>query len=139
MMHQVSWKIPRRGIQRFIPMLFDSENMSNTEDFEKMVDAYIDIFGNRWNILIINEILIGSKRFNEIKHALEPISQTVLVRHLRQLEDYGILSRKVVCESPIEVRYSLTPEGVELYTPMLESFKWIIRNILEKDDGTMQT
>lgn len=109
--------------------------MGAPEDFQRMVDAYIEIFGNRWNIMIINEILIGSKRFSEIKRALEPITQTVLTRHLRQLEGYGIIRRDVVAGSPVEVRYSLTPQGIQLYEPMLGTFAWIIDNVLDRGDS----
>lgn len=106
--------------------------MDDRKDFDRMIDAYVEIFGNRWNILIINELLIGSRRFNEIKRNLEPVTQTVLTRHLRQLEGYGIISREVLPGPPVEVRYSTTPKGLELFAPMLDTFKWIIENVVEK-------
>lgn len=107
--------------------------MDAPEKFDRMVDVYIEIFGNRWNLLIINELLIGSKRFSEVKRNLEPITQTVLTRHLRQLEGYGIVSREVLPGPPVEVRYSVTPEGIQLYTPMLGIFEWIVGNVIEKE------
>ena len=107
--------------------------MDGRKDFDRMVDVYIEIFGNRWNILIINELLIGSRRFNEIKRNLEPVTQTVLIRHLRQLEGYGIISREVIDGPVQEVRYTVTPKGIKLYEPMLGTFGWIIQNVIDKD------
>ena len=107
--------------------------MDGRKDFDRMVDVYIEIFGNRWNILIINELLIGSRRFNEIKRNLEPVTQTVLIRHLRQLEGYGIISREVIDGPVQEVRYTVTPQGIKLYEPMLGTFGWIIQNVIDKD------
>lgn len=106
--------------------------MGAKDDFDRMVDIYIEIFGNKWNLKIINEILIGSKRFNELKRTLDPITQTVLTRHLKQLKGFGIISRDVIPGPPVEVRYSLTPQGIELYTPMLNTFSWIINNVMEE-------
>ena len=110
-----------------------SSSMDGRKDFDRMVDVYIEIFGNRWNILIINELLIGSRRFNEIKRNLEPVTQTVLIRHLRQLEGYGIISREVIDGPVQEVRYTVTPQGIKLYEPMLGTFGWIIQNVIDKD------
>ena len=110
-----------------------SSSRDGRKDFDRMVDVYIEIFGNRWNILIINELLIGSRRFNEIKRNLEPVTQTVLIRHLRQLEGYGIISREVIDGPVQEVRYTVTPQGIKLYEPMLGTFGWIIQNVIDKD------
>ena len=61
----------------------------------RMIDAYLSIFGNRWNLLILNELFNGPKRFNELKRALSPITQTVLVRHLKTLEEMEVIALKI--------------------------------------------
>ena len=112
--------------------------MGAPEDFGRTVDVYNDLFGNRWNIVVINELVSHPKRFNEIKKSLEPVSQTVLVRHLRQLEEYGIIKREVMSENPLSVRYCITEAGIELYDAMMSTFTWIIRHQImssEESDG----
>ena len=64
----------------------------------RMIDAYLSIFGSRWNLLIMNELFKSPKRFNELKRALSPITQTVLVRHLKTLEEMGMIERNVVAD-----------------------------------------
>ena len=61
----------------------NSENAKELEIVNRTVDTYLSIFGNRWNLLILYELFNGPKRFNELKRALDPITQTVLTRHLR--------------------------------------------------------
>ena len=51
--------------------------MDEKERTCKIIDAYLSIFGNKWNLLILNELYYSPKRFNELKRALSPITQTV--------------------------------------------------------------
>ena len=107
--------------------------MAEQKDFDRMIDIYAEIFGSKWNILIINELLIGFRRFNDIKRKLEPITQTVLIRHLRTLESYGIICREEIDGPVQEVRYTVTPQGIKLYESMLGTFAWIVENIIDKE------
>ena len=66
--------------------------MEDKQQTCRMIDAYLSIFGSKWNLLIMNELFNSPKRFNELKRALSPITQTVLVRHLKSLEESGYLS-----------------------------------------------
>lgn len=70
--------------------------------------------GNRWNILIVRDLLTGTKRFGELMKSLHGISQKVLTQHLRTMEENGLVDRKVYAEVPPRVEYSLTELGYSL-------------------------
>ncbi|MBF0746763.1 helix-turn-helix transcriptional regulator [Gemella sp. 19428wG2_WT2a] len=65
----------------------------------------------KWSLLIIYHLSTGTKRFNELQKLIPEITQTVLTRHLRQLEKDYIVSRKIYAEVPPRVEYSLTEIG----------------------------
>ena len=75
-------------------------------------------------MLIIRDLLTGTKRFGELKKSLGSISQKVLTANLRAMEESGLLTRKVYAEVPPRVEYTLTETGQSL-KPILDSmYKW---------------
>lgn len=70
--------------------------------------------GDKWKILIVRDLLVGTKRFGELKKSLSGISQKVLTQHLRIMEESGLVSRKIYAEVPPRVEYSLTELGKSL-------------------------
>lgn len=72
------------------------------------------LVGDRWKILIIRELLFGTKRFGELRKRLAGISQKVLTQHLRAMEESGLVNREVFAEVPPKVEYSLTDTGRSL-------------------------
>jgi DNA-binding HxlR family transcriptional regulator len=95
----------------------------------RMIDAYLSIFGSRWNLLIMNELFNSPKRFNELKRALSPITQTVLVRHLKTLEEMGMIERNVVADTPLSVYYSISKSGFAVIPSMVNLYGWIIEHV----------
>lgn len=89
--------------------------------------------GNKWKILIIKEIKQETKRFNQLHKALQPISQKVLTSNLRELEQNGVINRKVYPVVPPKVEYSLTELGLTL-TPVLD----VMHEWGEKNQITME-
>ena len=73
-----------------------------------------------WKVLIIRDLLTGTKRFGELKKSLDGITQKVLTNNLRQMEASGLVSRKVYAEVPPRVEYSLSKTGFSL-KPILDS------------------
>jgi DNA-binding HxlR family transcriptional regulator len=71
----------------------------------------LDVLGQRWMLLVVRELLMGSRRFGEIRRGLPRISRTMLSARLRELVDTGIASRAEDAEGPV---YALTPRGREL-------------------------
>jgi len=70
--------------------------------------------GDRWKMLIVRELLTGTKRFGELKKSLTGISQKVLTQHLRLMEENELVHREVYAEVPPRVEYSLTETGLSL-------------------------
>ena len=84
------------------------------------VETTLMLISNRWKVLIIRDLLDGTKRFGEIKKSVGNISQKVLTANLRSMEDSGLLSRKIYPEVPPRVEYTLTETGYSL-KPILEA------------------
>lgn len=82
----------------------------------------VEILGERWNLLIIREMLCGSRRFNEIERGLPGISRSLLSQRLRALERAGLVER---CEAgPQQVSYDLTPAGQDLFDVVWKLGEW---------------
>ena len=72
------------------------------------------LIANKWKIIILRELLTGTKRYNELTRSVAGISSKVLTENLRDLEKDGIISRVVYPEVPPKVEYSLTDKGEDL-------------------------
>lgn len=80
------------------------------------------MISDKWKVLIICKLKGGTLRFNELMRALQGVTQKVLTSQLRELEDDGIVSRKIYAEVPPKVEYSLTPLG-ETLVPVLNKLE----------------
>jgi len=78
------------------------------------VETTLMLMGDKWKVLIVRDLLTGTKRFGELKKSLEGISQKVLTQHLRIMEEHGLVFRRVYAEVPPRVEYSLTESGQSL-------------------------
>lgn len=88
------------------------------------VEVTLKLMGNKWKILIIRDLLDGTKRFGELKKSVGNITQKVLTSNLRSMEESGLLIRKVYAQVPPKVEYTLTETGYSL-KPILDSMaKW---------------
>lgn len=86
------------------------------------VETTLMLISDRWKVLIIRDLLDGTKRFGELKRSVGNISQKVLTANLRALEESGLLTRKVYPEVPPRVEYTLTETGYSL-KPILDAMK----------------
>ena len=84
------------------------------------VEITMGLIGDKWKILIVRDLLTGTKRFSELKKSVTGITQKVLTSNLRQMENSGLVKRKVYAEVPPRVEYSLTDTGFSL-KPILDS------------------
>jgi DNA-binding HxlR family transcriptional regulator len=75
------------------------------------VATTVNLIGNKWKLLILRDLLSGTKRFGELRKGLSGISQKVLTDNLRALEEDGIVIRKIFAEVPPKVEYSLSELG----------------------------
>ncbi len=86
------------------------------------VETTLLLINNRWKVLILRELLDGTKRFGELKKAIGSISSKVLTSHLRSMEESGLVDREVFAEVPPHVEYTLTETGNSL-KPILDAMK----------------
>lgn len=84
------------------------------------VETTLTLIGDKWKVLIIRDLLTGTKRFGELKKSIGSVSQKVLTAQLRAMEENGLLSRTVYAEVPPRVEYTLTETGYSL-KPILDS------------------
>ena len=75
------------------------------------VETTLMLISNRWKVLVIRDLLGGTKRFGELKKSVGNISQKVLTSNLRSMEEDGLLTREVFPEVPPHVEYTLTETG----------------------------
>lgn len=84
------------------------------------VETTLTLIGDKWKVLILRDLLPGTKRFGELKKSIGSVSQKVLTAQLRDMENSGLLTRTVYAEVPPRVEYSLTDLGKSL-KPILEA------------------
>jgi DNA-binding HxlR family transcriptional regulator len=105
------------------------------------IETTFKIIGQRWTVLIIREILRGNTHFNRFMENIDGISPKVLTERLRELEQLGIIRRRIVSEYPIKVEYSLTDLGRGFEPVLLSaasfSMKYMPRTVFK--DGRSRT
>ena len=88
------------------------------------VETTIKMIGCRWKILIIRELLTGTKRFNELKKSVKGITQKVLSSKLKELGQDGLLIREIISQKPAKVEYTLTDVGYSLRNVIESMHDW---------------
>ena len=88
------------------------------------VETTLKMIGKKWKIIILRELLAGTKRFGELKKSVDGISQKVLTSNLRQMEDDGLLIRQIFNEVPPRVEYTLTDVGYSLASVLDSMAEW---------------
>ena len=86
------------------------------------VEYTASMIANKWKILILRDLITGTKRYNELTRSVVGISAKVLTENLRELESDGIIERKVYPEVPPKVEYYLTDKGNDL-RPIIDLMK----------------
>lgn len=99
--------------------------MKKTQDLPLCpVATTIWLIGNKWKLFILRDLLTGTKRFGALKKSIDGISQKVLTQNLRDMEQDGLLIRKVYPEVPPRVEYSLSKTGLSLRPLINAMAKW---------------
>ena len=94
----------------------------------RAVSEVLSRVGDKWTILVVNELGPGARRFNEIRRALGSISQRMLTLTLRGLERDGLVTRTVFPTIPPKVEYELTRLGRSLLEPVSGIGLWARQN-----------
>lgn len=87
----------------------------------------IELIGKRWTGAVLQVLMGGPRRFNELLAAVPGMSDRLLTERLRELEAESLIEREVQAGSPVRVVYSLTCAGAELQKPLEELGRWAER------------
>ena len=88
------------------------------------VETTLTLISNKWKVLIVRDLLAGTKRFGELQRSVGNVSQKVLTAQLREMEEDGLVDRKVYPEVPPRVEYSLTELGRSLEPVLSAMWNW---------------
>ena len=91
----------------------------NNKQYHCNIEVIVDVIGGKWKMLILWNLRDGVKRFNELRRLIPESTQKMVTAQLRELEQDGIVSRKVYAQVPPKVEYSLTKYGQSL-KPFIE-------------------
>jgi DNA-binding HxlR family transcriptional regulator len=84
------------------------------------IEVALEVIGGMWKVIIVRELLGGTKRYSQLHRALKRVTHKMLTQQLRELERDGVVSRKVYPQVPPRVEYSLTNLG-KLLGPLLDA------------------
>lgn len=96
------------------------ENTVKTELPACPIETTLMLISDKWKVLILRDLLPGTKRFGELRKSIGQVSQKVLTAQLRQMEESGLVHREVYAEVPPRVEYTLTDLGYSL-KPVLDA------------------
>ncbi len=122
------------------------------ENFLKSLDGYenlractiatgFKILGKRWTIEIVRQIFLGDAKFNELLKNTMGINPRMLSLRLKELEHHGLVERKVIGGTPVNITYSLTGPGREIIPVMYSMSKFTMKNFPKEvfNDGKSRT
>ena len=100
------------------------------------VETTLMLIGDKWKVLILRDLMPGTKRFGELKKSIGHVSQKVLTAQLRDMEASGLVHRQVYAEVPPRVEYSITQKGRSLEQILDLMCEWGEKNIDERFELT---
>jgi DNA-binding HxlR family transcriptional regulator len=95
-------------------------------DYESQVCTIagaLEVIGERWSLLIVRDVFLGLRRFDEIQENLG-IARNVLQTRLTRLLDHGVLEKRLYQERPPRYEYRLTEKGVDLWPTIVALMQW---------------
>lgn len=108
---------------------------SSTRNFNKTlsiascpVTYVMDKIGGHWKPIILYHLMSGPKRYSELKRCIPPITEKMLIQHLKQLQDDSLVIRKAELVIPPVVTYSLSEAGNDLRPVLKAMVSWANRN-----------
>lgn len=96
------------------------------------VEAALDLIGGKWKSIILFRVLEETRRFNELRRLMPGLTQRMLTNQLRELEQDGLIVRKVYAEVPPKVEYSMTEFGKTLEPVLLTLKQWAEAQMLPR-------
>jgi DNA-binding HxlR family transcriptional regulator/putative sterol carrier protein len=99
----------------------------------------VEVVGERWALLIIRDLLVGAKRFTDLQRGLPGIPSNILTARLKELEEAGIVQRRLLPRPEKGIAYELTPYGMELESTVYELGRWGAKSLAEPRAGETVT
>ena len=107
-------------------------NEPESTEFERShcpVANVLDLFGDKWTLLIVRDLILGKARYGELAQSREGIPTNILANRLKRLELAGVVEKKAYSDKPVRYHYQLTQKGRDLI-PMLEAMvAWAIKYV----------
>ena len=89
----------------------------------------MEMIGGKWKLSILCSLMVdGSTRYNDLKRKLKGISNTMLAKSLKELEDDGLLTRTEYLEVPVRVQYEITEKGLALGPILVQLAQWAVNS-----------
>ncbi|PIC63181.1 transcriptional regulator [Sporosarcina sp. P13] len=104
-----------------------NNNPQCTEASCQIYKRAIEFIGKRWTGIIVYQLLDGPKRYHELLHAIDGISDRLLTERLKDLEQENVLRKYVITETPKKVEYELTPLGYEFTKVFRAIMDWGVK------------
>lgn len=106
------------------------ETVYNNQELKSCpIETTFRIIGKKWTVLVIREMLRGTRQFNRFLENIEGITPKVLTERLRELEKFGIIERRIVSDYPIRVEYGLTDLGREFEPVLLAAASFSMKHM----------
>lgn len=103
----------------------------------------VELIGRRWTGCIVRALLAGETRFSAIAETVPRMSDRMLAERLKELEEAGVIARKVIPDTPVRIEYSLTQKGRELESVVAAlsdwAEKWAHPGTSEPEDALAET
>ena len=103
------------------------------------VSRALELVGERWSLLVIRELLVGPRRFNELIHGLPGIPTNTLSSRLRELEANGVVRRVLAPRPGNAIRYELTEYGIDLAPAVMALGRWGAAGLGPRGEGAIVT
>lgn len=120
------------NVSEHAPLLFLNKNKRMAEELDKLIfersncpiSCSLDLLGDKWTLLVIRDLLLGKKRFQEFLKSPERIATNILADRLKKIEAAGLITQQTYQQKPVRYEYVLTKKGEDL-KPVLQSLaKW---------------
>lgn len=103
------------------------------------IDKTLDYIGKKWNLIIIRDLFLGKRKFNEFLEANKQLSNKVLSQKLKELESHGLIEKRIISKTPLVAEYFLTDKGAALNKILFEIAMYGVKNLKEEIQSTSCT